>query len=127
MHRILREKQLRRRGNQSSLEEIVRAILQELAGSSKNMGYKLMRRKLLIDNDVIASSETVRLALSVLDAEGVLATSRRCLYRRAYVNFAIHIDGWDKLKPFGIFTTYPMVACLQFIQKPTVCCTILFR
>ena len=28
MHRILREKQLRRRGNQSSLEEIVRAILQ---------------------------------------------------------------------------------------------------
>lgn len=106
MHRILREKQLRRRGNQSSLEEIVRAILQELAGSSKNMGYRLMRRKLLIDHDVIASSETVRSALSVLDAEGVLARSRRCLYRRAYINkgpnFAIHIDGWDKLKPFGI-------------------------
>ncbi|XP_078328013.1 uncharacterized protein LOC144623471 [Crassostrea virginica] len=106
MHRILREKQLRRRGNQSSPEEIVRAILQELAGSSKNMGYRLMRRKLLIDHDVIASSETVRLALSALDAEGVLARSRRCLYRRAYINkgtnFAIHIDGWDKLKPFGI-------------------------
>ena len=38
MHRILREKQLRKRGNQSSLEEIVRAILQELAGSSKKYG-----------------------------------------------------------------------------------------
>lgn len=106
VHRILREKQLKRRENQSSLEEIVRALLHELAGSSRNMGYRLMRRRLLTDHDIIASSETVRLALSVLDAEGVLARSRRCLHRRAYSNkgpnFAIHMDGWDKLKPFGI-------------------------
>uniref|UniRef100_A0A8W8MNF1 Integrase core domain-containing protein n=1 Tax=Magallana gigas TaxID=29159 RepID=A0A8W8MNF1_MAGGI len=38
VHRILREKQLKRRENQSSLEEIVRALLHELAGSSRNMG-----------------------------------------------------------------------------------------
>lgn len=63
VHRILREKQLKRRENQSSLEEIVRALLHELAGSSRNMGYRLMRRRLLTDHDIIASSETVRLAL----------------------------------------------------------------
>lgn len=44
VHRILREKQLKRRENQSSLEEIVRAILHELAGSSRNMGYRLIYR-----------------------------------------------------------------------------------
>lgn len=86
VHRILREKQLKRRENQSSLEEIVRALLHELAGSSRNMGYRLMWRRLLTDHVIIASSETVRLALSVLDAEGVLARSRRCLHRRAYSN-----------------------------------------
>lgn len=74
--------------------------------SSRNVGYRLMRRKLLTDHDVIASSETVCLALSVLDAEGVLERSRRSLHRQAYSNkgpnFAIHMDGWDKIKPFSI-------------------------
>lgn len=106
VHRILGEKQLKRRENQSSLKEIVRAILHELAGSSRNVGYRLMRRKLLTDHDIIESPENVRWALSVLDAEGVLARSRRCLHRQAYSNkgpnFAIQMNGWDKLKPFGI-------------------------
>jgi hypothetical protein len=108
VHRILRGMNLLRRTNESPLEEIVGAILQELSltGTGRNIGYRAMRMRLMTDHDINASAETVRLALSVLDAEGVLARSRRVLRRRHYLskgpNFAIHIDGWDKLKPYGI-------------------------
>lgn len=106
VHRILRRMGLSRRDRQSSLVDIVRAIIQELHGTSPNVGYRQMRRILLVDYGLIASCELVRLALTVVDPEGVAARQRRCLQRRQYVNlgpnFAIHIDGWDKLKPFGI-------------------------
>ncbi|OWF49328.1 hypothetical protein KP79_PYT22885 [Mizuhopecten yessoensis] len=56
--------------------------------------------------NLLLPQKLLRLALSVLDAEGVTRRGRRCLRRRAYVNkgpnFAIHMDGWDKLKPFGV-------------------------
>ncbi|XP_069126482.1 uncharacterized protein [Argopecten irradians] len=106
VHQILRRMNLHRRNNESSLEDIVRVILQELSNTGQNIGYRAMRRRLLTDHDINASSETVRLALSVLDAEGVRSRSRHVFRRRHYLNkgpnFAIHIDGWDKLKPYGI-------------------------
>lgn len=106
LHRILRQMDLRRRNNESSLDTIVRAILQELSGSGQHIGYRAMRRRLLTDHDITVTSETVRLALSVLDAEGVRLRSRHVLRRRHYINkgpnFSLHIDGWDKLKPYGI-------------------------
>ncbi|OWF41011.1 uncharacterized protein LOC110463046 [Mizuhopecten yessoensis] len=97
---------LHRRNNESPLEDIVRVILQELSKTGQNVGYRAMRRRLLTDHDINVTSETVRLALSVLDAEGVHTRSRHVFRRRHYLskgpNFAIHIDGWDKLKPYGI-------------------------
>ena len=47
----------------------------------------------------------MRLSLKQLDPDGVNLRKRRRLHRRKYVspgpNFAWHIDGHDKLKPFG--------------------------
>ena len=106
VHRILRKMNLHRRDNQSSLEEVINAILHELSGTGQNVGYRGMRGRLLVNHGLVVSCEIVRLALSVLDAEGVAARRQRSLRRRTYMNkgpnFAIHIDGWDKLKPFGI-------------------------
>lgn len=106
VHRILRRMNIQRRNNESLLEDIVRAIILELNGSGGNVGYRNMKRRLLTNHGVLATAETVRLALVVLDAEGVLARSRHVLRRRQYIskgpNFSIHIDGWDKLKPYGI-------------------------
>lgn len=60
--------------------------------------------RLLTNHGLLATTETFRLALAVLDAEGFLARSRHVLRRRRYIskcpNFTTHIDGWDKLKPY---------------------------
>ena len=46
-------------------------------------------------------------SLRIIDPEGVECRKRRRLKRRRYItpgpNFLWHIDGWDKLAPFGIF------------------------
>eukprot|EP00057_Strongylocentrotus_purpuratus_P004857 XP_003729637.2 PREDICTED: uncharacterized protein LOC100891753 [Strongylocentrotus purpuratus] len=50
--------------------------------------------------------EDVRLLLTVLDPEGVQLRKARRLVRRAYFakgpNYIWHIDGYDKLKPYGL-------------------------
>lgn len=106
IHRILRRMNLLRRNKESLLEDVVQAILLELSGSARNIGYRAMRRRLMTNHDINATGETVRLALSVLDAEGVLARTRHVFHRRQYLskgpNLSVHIDGWDKLKPYGI-------------------------
>ena len=54
---------------------------------------------------VTTDQETVRLTLKTLDPEGVICRSRNRLKRRIYIskepNYMWHIDGYDKLKPFG--------------------------
>lgn len=48
----------------------------------------------------------VRELLSTVDPEGVEMRRHRTLRRRAYINkgpnYLLHIDGYDKLKRFGI-------------------------
>lgn len=106
IHRILRSMNLYRRNNQSPLEDIVRAVLEELSSSGENAGYRQMRQRLPLNHQLIATSELVRLVLNVVDPSGVVSRRARRLQRRIYTNkgqnFAIHIDGWDELKPFGI-------------------------
>jgi hypothetical protein len=52
-----------------------------------------------------ATQKTVRRILNLLDPEGVELRARNCLRRRLYKNkgpgYMVHIDGYDKLKPFG--------------------------
>ena len=42
-----------------------------------------------------------------VDSQGVAYRKKRCLKRRRYAsrspNFCLHMDGYDKLKPFGFF------------------------
>ena len=52
------------------------------------------------------TQETVRHLLHIIDPVGVATRSRNRLRRRRYINdgpdFMWHIDGYDKLKPYGI-------------------------
>ena len=54
---------------------------------------------------LVVSKETVRHALRIIDPDGVDRRLRHRLQRRQYKgrgpNFLWHIDGYDKLKPFG--------------------------
>ena len=54
---------------------------------------------------MVVSANSVREVLKFVDEEGVRERKIRRLKRRDYVNpgpnFVWHIDGYDKLKPFG--------------------------
>ena len=105
LHRVLRKNGLFKRKNKSPLNHIFNFIIKELQGSSSHFGYRMMHQKAR-QNGYVVDRETVRLALKALDPEGVKLRKKKRLKRRIYhsvgPNYAWHVDGYDKLKPFGI-------------------------
>ena len=117
LKRILKTKGLRRRGHASALPDVLNAVQQELAGSGSLVGYRQMHQRLTIDHGLIIDRESVRLILKDLDPEGVEHRSRRTFQRRLYStkgpNFLWHLDGYDKLKPFG----FPIHGCIDGFSR----------
>ena len=72
------------------------------------MRYRQLTRGLRLKNDLQARRDTVMKSLRIIDPEGIECRKRRRLKRRRYgtpgPNFLWHVDGWDKLAPFDIFT-----------------------
>lgn len=108
--RILHRMRLKRAclANESALEQIVSAILDELENSCGSFaGYRQLTRRLRRKYNLIVRRDTIMKCLRVIDPEGVERRKRRRLKRRRYItpgpNFIWHVDGWDKLAPFGIF------------------------
>ena len=64
-----------------------------------------MHQRLVNHYGLVTTREVVRHVLKVFDPEGVEHRSRHGLRRRVYrskgPNYLWHIDGYDKLKPFG--------------------------
>lgn len=105
LHRILREERLYRRIHKSSLNSVISFIDNEVQNTSGAcFGYRLMHQKLRSKGYVV-DRETVRIALKILDPDGVEQRSRHKLKRRQYIsagpNYTWHLDGYDKLKPYG--------------------------
>lgn len=86
------------------LENCIEAIEKELSESGNSLGYRAMWRRLKLKGIEI-SRDKVRIALATLDPHSVQARRRRRLQRRQYINpgpdFVWHVDGYDKLKPYG--------------------------
>ena len=105
LKRILRRRSLRRRGQPSDGWDVIAAIEKELSGSGSSIGYRQMHQRLQISHHLQFDRETVRQIVKALDPDGVEMRSRRKLQRRKYrskgPDFIRHIDGYDKLKPFG--------------------------
>lgn len=105
LKRILARRGLVRRGTPSPLTDVIGAIEQELEGNGRGIGYRSMWQRLREDHKLVVPRETVRLALKVIDPAGVESRLKHRLKRRQYSvpgpNFIRHIDGYDKLKPFG--------------------------
>ena len=106
LKRMLRSLQLRRRHpcTEEIVENAVNFIHNELQGSGQMIGYKAMWRRLQ-NEGIVISSHTVRHLMLHLDEEGVRQRRMRRLRHREYVspgpNFVWHVDGYDKLKPYG--------------------------
>ncbi|XP_020901510.1 uncharacterized protein LOC110240064 [Exaiptasia diaphana] len=97
---------LRRRKQPDNLQKVIDTICQELNGSGNCIGYRQMHQRLRVNHGLVVDRETVRLSLKILDPVGVENRSRRRLRRREYrgrgPNFIWHMDGYDKLKPYGM-------------------------
>ena len=96
---------LRRRRSQSTAHEIRRAVRYELNGPGCLMGYRAMTRCLRTRYNLRVSRDTVMRLLKEIDPAGVAQRRARRLQRRIYrcpgPNATWHIDGYDKLTPFG--------------------------
>ncbi|XP_067037606.1 uncharacterized protein [Acropora muricata] len=87
-------------------EDLVRNIIRsEMQGPGQLAGYRKMWHILRIKHHVHAPRRLVAQILHELDPDGSKARKRNKLHRRIYQshgpNQCWHIDGYDKLKPFG--------------------------
>ena len=105
LERVLRSKCLFKRKYYSSLPNVICTIEHELSGSGNSIGYRQMHQRLIIDHSFVVQRQTVQIILKHLDPEGMRLRSRKAFRRREYYvrgpNYMWHLDGYDKLKPFG--------------------------
>lgn len=105
LKRRLKRMHLYRRKHYTPIEHLLTFLSDELAKSGKMHGYKWMHLKCL-QAGLTVQQESVRLALKMLDHEGVCLRRRNRLRRRQYFNkgpnYLWHVDSYDKLKPYGI-------------------------
>lgn len=87
------------------MEDVAAAIDEELEFSGSLLGYRLMYQRLASKYGIKTTYATVRQVLKVLDPEGVELRIAHRLRRRQYhvrgPNDVWHIDGNDKLLPYG--------------------------
>ena len=96
LQRDLRQLGHFRRCNYSDIGEMASFITEQLETSGSRLGYRLMHLR-CIDAGFI-----IRRLLYILDPLGVQSRMRHRLCRRQYTYFIWHVDGYDKLKPYGL-------------------------
>ena len=91
-------------GKRTNVNIVQAAVRKELEGSGSSIGYRRVWDHLR-RNGIIAPRYDIRKIILNLDPTGVELRKRRRLTRRKYrnpgPNYVWHIDGHDKLKPFG--------------------------
>ena len=106
LKKILQRLNLRRRVpvTDDLLLQTVREIEQELCTSGSSLGYRAMWHRLK-SKGIQVPRDIVRRALLIINPGAVQQRAIRRLQRRSYVNpgpdFVWHVDGYDKLKPYG--------------------------
>lgn len=105
-YRITKKLGLKRNRASNSGMDIYRQMTYLLREGYSNLGYRSLWKLLNTQCGIRVTQKAVRLMLGVLDPEGVSLRSSHRLRRRRYCSkspsFTTHIDGYDKLKPFGI-------------------------
>ena len=103
-HRIIKELNLKRKNVSFLTNELINDVQESIESGGENRGYRNIRQR-LIQKGKPYTFNSVRLALKSIDPDGVARRSKHRLKRRKYINcgpnYVWHIDGNDKLKPFG--------------------------
>ncbi|XP_062614152.1 uncharacterized protein LOC134275889 [Saccostrea cucullata] len=96
---------LYRRKHMTPLPIVEDKIKEELTGPNSNVGYREMWRTLQRKYKLVVARNKVMEILRRLDPHGSEKRRTRRLQRRIYIsdgpNFTWHMDGFDKLKPYG--------------------------
>ncbi|XP_020555618.1 uncharacterized protein LOC110013572 [Oryzias latipes] len=102
----LKKSGLFRRTNFSPLHEVRRAILTELRGPGQLFGYRTMWQVIKQKHNLRVKRDFVMRLMRQLNPQGLDLKRRRRFTRRTYhsmgPNYIWHVDGYDKLKPFGL-------------------------
>lgn len=105
LNRILKSLMLRRKMGKLPLTRVIAALQVELKQSGQHSGYRAMKSRMRMLYGINESSESIRQLLKCIDPEGVEARTKRRFCRRKYIskgpNYTWHLDGYDKLKPYG--------------------------
>ena len=103
-YRIIKELNLKRKNVGILTNERVNDVQESIESGGQNRGYRNIRQR-LIQNGKAYTFNSVRLALKSIDPDVVARRLKHRLKRRKYINcgpnYVWHIDGNDKLKPFG--------------------------
>lgn len=105
LKRRFKKLNLKRYNCESPLTEIVSKIQDEVQTSGQLLGYRALWLRLNVNYGLRATQQTVAKALKLIDPEGVAIRTARKFRRRKYKvpgpNHIWHIDGYDKLTPYG--------------------------
>ena len=117
LKRVLKKIGLGRR-RYSNLNDAI-TFIHNLMRTSAGIGYRLMHAKCL-ECGINIKMHDVRLIQKAIDPVAVEFRSRRRLQRRRYSargpNFVWHLDGYDKLKQFGL----PIHGCIDGFSRKII-------
>jgi hypothetical protein len=106
LQRIMRRLKLRRYSCASDIRDVVKTILNVRRLGVVDYGYRAMWRFLNTTCGMCVTQKTTLEIMRLIDPEGIRLRGIHRLRRRMYTNngpnFLVHVDGNDKLKPFGI-------------------------
>ena len=106
LKRRLKSYGLSRQFSNISIPALSAILLREMEGPGQSKGYRSMRDHLKRSYGIRVKTDHVMRLMRELDPQGVLIRRNRRLNRRAYsspgANHCWHVDGYDKLKPYGL-------------------------
>ena len=116
LHRILKQNKRRRRLQYSPDEQVVAHMLGEMELSGQCVGYRSMWQMLVVNHNLRIPRDEVLRIMRLVDPVGKEMRKAHRLKRRQYyargANFIRHVDGYDKLKPYGF--------CIHVVLTDTV-------
>lgn len=106
LKRRLRNAGLTRRTEYTPIDTVNAAITHELTGAGQLLGYRALWQTLRQKYFLTVKRDDVMHTIRRLDPSGVQLRHRHRFVRRGYItagpNQVWHVDGYDKLKPFGV-------------------------
>ena len=121
LRRLVKKMNLRRKNIvESPVQEILSAMIEEGYDCGVNLGYRALWQRLKMKYNLSVKQATVLKILNLVDPEGIEQRSKYRLKRRQYSvpgpNYLWHVNGFDKLKPFG----FAVSACVGGFSRKVI-------